>query len=318
MKQVGDILKAMPQVAPVKRRSAKIIVDAAVTIAADPQAVELAYMARQLVVCTLPHRDPGKVPVWVRRNGRATLGLVPGMDIDTGESYGYPYGILPRLVLFWISTEVVKKKQRRLELGKSLAHFMRELGLNSDNRGKRSDAYRLRAQMHRLFRCRISFQQSAEAEDGSVGMRWKDMDVAPEGELWWHPHQPLQDTLWGSWIELGERFYEAVLAAPVPVDMRALKALKNSPLALDLYAFLTHRVFRLKQTQFVPWVALQGQIGTDYTVVDEFARHAKAALKKVKLVYPGLRLRFSKGGFYLSPSLTAVPEKAKATASLTD
>lgn len=42
--------------------------------------------------------------------------------------------------------------------------------------------------------------------------------------------------------ELGEDFFKMVTASPVPVDMRALRALKRSPLALDLYAWLTYTV----------------------------------------------------------------------------
>jgi hypothetical protein len=38
---------------------------------------------------------------------------------------------------------------------------------------------------------------------------------------------------------LGENFFEAITAAPVPLDMRVLKTLKRSPLALDLYAWLS-------------------------------------------------------------------------------
>jgi hypothetical protein len=64
------------------------------------------------------------------------------------------------------------------------------------------------------------------------------MQIATRGEFWWSPRDPTQGALWGSWIELGERFFEAITAAPVPLDMRALKALKRSPLALDLYAWL--------------------------------------------------------------------------------
>ena len=47
------------------------------------------------------------------------------------------------------------------------------------------------------------------------------MQVAPEGVLWWDEKQPDQTTLWESWIQLGEKFFEAITAAPVPVDMRA-------------------------------------------------------------------------------------------------
>ena len=35
--------------------------------------VELAFLARQLVQITLPHTDPGDVPLWTRRNGNPTL-----------------------------------------------------------------------------------------------------------------------------------------------------------------------------------------------------------------------------------------------------
>src|ERR1017187_1398275 len=35
------------------------LVDAALAIQAEPDAAERAYMARQLVLCTLPHSDPG-------------------------------------------------------------------------------------------------------------------------------------------------------------------------------------------------------------------------------------------------------------------
>ena len=54
---------------------------------------------------------------------------------------------------------------------------------------------------------------------------------------------PKLQKIWESWIELGEKFYEAVTLSSVPVDLRALRALKRSPLALDLYAWLTYTAF---------------------------------------------------------------------------
>jgi hypothetical protein len=39
-----------------------------------------AFMARQLVQVTLPHRDPGKVEAWQRTNGNLTLVIRPGWD----------------------------------------------------------------------------------------------------------------------------------------------------------------------------------------------------------------------------------------------
>lgn len=131
------------------------------------------------------------------------------------------------------------------------------------------------------------------------------MDVAPKGELWWDLKQPEQAALWESWIELGEDFFNAVVAAPVPVDMRALRALKQSPLALDLYAWATYRAFvvsRKGAPQFVPWRSLMRQIGCDYSDVKDFKKNASKALKKVRAVYPGLKLKSKPGDLTYSPA----------------
>lgn len=280
----------------------------------DPDRTEAAFMARQLVQCTLPHRDPGDVPLWRRKSGDVSLAIQPGPDMKTGKLLGYPYGSLPRLLLFWITTEAVRNRSKRLELGNSLSAFMRELGLipASESGGKRSDAKRLRNQMQRLFGCRISFDQDLSRGDGTEGKRWLHMEVAPEGEYWWDPKQPAQGALWGSWIELGEKFFQAIISAPVPVDMRALRGLKRSPLALDLYSWATYRVYQVNRKgspTFIPWKGLMQQLGTEYSSVDDFVKYAKQAFRSVRTVYPNLKMGNARGGFWLHPSLTAVASR---------
>ena len=58
-----------------------------------------------------------------------------------------PYGNLPRLILAWLCTEVVRTGSREIVLGKSLSDFMRALGVYSSSGGKYT---RLRNQMKRL------------------------------------------------------------------------------------------------------------------------------------------------------------------------
>jgi hypothetical protein len=294
---------------PITRHHLKLL-DAAEAIRLDPDKTEAAFMARQLVQATLPHKNPGNVPLWTRRNGNLTLTIQPGQE--NGALLGYPYGTIPRLLLFWITTEAVKTKNRRLELGNSLTKFMRELGLNPDNgRGKRSDARRLRDQMERLFRARISFDQI------TLGKRaWVDMQVAPEGVLWWDERHPAQTTLWDSWIQLGEKFFEAITAAPVPVDMRALKALKRSPLALNLYAWATYTAFQTQksgQSRSISWELLHEQMGAEYDDVKDFGKKARFALRKVQAVYPDLGLTFEKGGVRVLPCNPAITIKLKSS-----
>ena len=75
------------------------LIDAAVDIRMSPEAVERSYMARQLVQCTLPHSDPGDVSVWASTNGHLTLAIRPYVDLKTRKPL-YPYGSIPRLLLF--------------------------------------------------------------------------------------------------------------------------------------------------------------------------------------------------------------------------
>ena len=105
------------------------LIDAAVEIRGAPDEAEIAFMARALVQATFPHSDPGAIPIWGRRNGNLTLTIKPDWEFDPkkGEPkcVGIPYGTIPRLLLFWITTEVVQTKSRRLELSDSLSAFMR-------------------------------------------------------------------------------------------------------------------------------------------------------------------------------------------------
>ena len=303
------------------------LLDAGDSIFAEPATEkDAAYIARELVQCTLPHKNPPKdKTVWTRKNGNLTLAIQSGYNIKTGEHYGIPYGTAPRLVLFWITTEAVRTKSRRLDLGSNLAGFMHELGLDPSRGGKRSDAKRLKEQMERLFRAKISFDRTTSRayvnKKGEIeqhhGKAWLDMQVAPKGELWWDEKEPEQTTLWGSWIELGEDFYTSITAAPVPVDVRALKALKKSPLALDLYAWLSHESYRAHKSgegRFISWSMLMEQLGTEYTDPKNFGTKAKAALRKVLVVYPALRLGDLRAGVRIDPqSFPAIKPREQVT-----
>lgn len=81
------------------------------------------------------HSDPGDVALWSRKNGSLTLTLEPYTDRKTLQHL-YPFGSIPRLLLFWIVTEATQKKSRHIQLGNSLDAFMREIGLKPRTGGR--------------------------------------------------------------------------------------------------------------------------------------------------------------------------------------
>lgn len=270
-----------------------------VALAIDDQAAvdagELGFMARSMTLCTLPHSKP-KEQEFIRKNGDYTMSML------APKAIGLPYGTLPRLLLAWISTEAVRTKSRTLTLGDSLSQFLKELGLSRSG-GPRGDITRLRDQMHRLFACNISCNYHTKDRDAGIGFM-----IADDYSLWWHPQEPDQAGLWESTLTLSEKFFNEITQSPVPIDMRALKALKRSPLALDVYIWLTFRTSYIQAGTCITWDQLQGQFGSEYKLGRQFKAAFVDALRKVQLVYSGANISTNDTGIMLQAGSTSVPK----------
>ena len=261
----------------------------------------LAYFARILVLATMPHSRP-KAAHFERTNGAFTMTMVAPPKV------GLPYGVIPRLVLAWLSTEAVRTQSRRIELGHSLSEFMRQLDMTPTG-GRWGSITRLKDQMTRLFSAAIMCSY-ADKDVGYGGLR--NFPVADRVDLWWDPQRPDDQTLWESSITLGERFYQELVEHPVPLDMRALKALRRSPLSLDIYMWLTYRMHTLRKPVVIPWKAIEAQFGAAYGHTRKFRYEFLRRLKDVMVVYPRVRITEVPGrGVRLSPSLTSVPSPAR-------
>ena len=250
---------------------------------------ELGFMARAMVQATLPHKKAAGNE-FSRKNGNYTLTLLAPSKI------GLPYGTVPRLLLAWLTTEAVRTKSRELELGDSLSGFMRELGLVPTG-GRWGSIGRVKDQARRLFSCTVSATYDDAAKHADMGYRLTDKSL-----LWWDTKDPDQAGLWQSTVTLSEAFFNEVVSRPIPVDMRALKALKRSPLALDAYCWLTYRASYAKRPSVIPWSALALQFGSDYAELRFFKRAFLAELRKVITVYGGVQVEATDEGLLVKPS----------------
>ena len=159
---------------------------------------DLGFMARLLALCSLPRTNPGDRLQYKRVNGPYTLVM-----FSSGETK-LPYGNLPRLLLAWVCTEAVRTQSRELILGRSLADFMRSVGVYDDGGAVRR---RLRDQMQRLFRSYVELSY-----EDAHGSRFVNSAIAKRGEFWWdikHPGPVLamgeQDRAWRGVLSRGYR-----------------------------------------------------------------------------------------------------------------
>lgn len=254
----------------------------------------LGFMARAMVQATLPHSKVAGNE-FTRINGNYSLSIMAPSAI------GLPYGTIPRLLLAWLTTEAVKTKSRELELGDSLSGFMAEMDMMPTG-GRWGSITRLKDQSRRLFASSIT----AVYESGP-GFAVINQAVADRAQFWWDNKHPEQAGLWKSTVTLSENFFNEVIDRPVPIDMRAIRALKKSPLALDIYTWLTYRMSYLKSPTVVSWAGVAMMLGSSYAELRDFKKAFLNELRKVMLVYPNANVEVLPDGLRIKPSLTHIP-----------
>lgn len=253
----------------------------------------LGFMARALIQATLPHSQQS-CNEFERVNGNFRLSIL------APKSIGLPYGSIPRILLAWLVTEAVRTKKREIVLGHTLSEFMQQLDLMPTG-GRWGSITRLRDQMRRLFASSISCTY-----DDSKNWAIRNVQPISKANLWWDPKQLEKNSLFESTLTLGEDFFNEAIDNPIPIDMGALKALKKSPLALDIYCWLTYRMSYLKQNTTIHWVGLRTQFGSNYATDAQGLRNFKRAfikeLKKIHIFYSHAKIELSNDGLILKPS----------------
>ena len=98
----------------------------------------------------------------------------------------------------------------------------------------------------------------------------------------------------------------------MPLDLNTLTALKRSPLGLDLYLWLTYRMFALRAPLRLSWRQVYRQFGadpskaSDNNTVQAFRYKVLRELKKIKLAWTGLNYATAPGVLILLPSTSTI------------
>jgi Plasmid encoded RepA protein len=214
-----------------------------------------------------------------------------------------PYGVHPRLILAHINTEAVQRRTRFIDLEGSAARFMERIGVRSFGR----DFYTFRQQMKAIA--------AAQFLMGYTDIHGRDTTLQTQPVkrfAGWTTTQDGQGALWPAEMELSQDYYDDLLKHAVPLDARAMIALKHSALAIDAYSFLAKRLHTLTRPTRIAYAHFHEQFGQEYKSLKDFSREWKKAVATAKFVYPMAKITPTKGGLILEPSpppITGQPPK---------
>lgn len=243
---------------------------------------------------------------FMRQSGAAWVNVQAGY-LDEGKGpvlQPIPYGVMPRLSLAWLSTFAVRNKEREIPIGDSAAEFLRLMGMESDGRRYAT----LRKQMHALAAVRLQL--------GFKGRTYNGQPVQ-QFDAWVSNKDTKLRALWPGVVVLSEDYYGSLIESAVPLDNRALHALKGSALALDVYAWLAHRLHRIEgRGVILHWKAIREQFAQEYKGKDpdkNFKKEFLPVLKKVLAVYPQAKVKAVTGGVLLLGSPPPIAYKGGPT-----
>ena len=101
---------------------------------------------------------------------------------------------------------------------------------------------------------------------------------------------------------LSSVLFESILERSAPLSTAAIRQLRKSPMDLDVYAWLVHRLFTLSRPSTITWEQLSGQFGHSYAEQRKFRHFFLDSLKRVLAVYPEARVKPAAVGLILMPS----------------
>jgi hypothetical protein len=279
------------------------LIDAATEIYDMAGSKDMAFMHAVFCHVGLP-RSKVDGREFMRRSGAAWLNVQAGY-LDEGNGpviQPIPYGALPRLALAHVSTQAVRHRTREIPVGDSAAQFLSMMGMDRGEGGRRYST--LRKQMHALAACRLQ-----------LGFKGRTFNGHPveQFDAWLLNKDTKQRVLWPGLLVLSEPFYNSLLEGAVPLDLRALHALKGSALALDTYTWFAHRLHRIEGRGItIHWSSLREQFAQEYTGPEADKNFKDAFMpqfKKVLDVYPEAKVTPVSGGLLLMSSPPPIPHK---------
>ena len=274
-----------------------------------------AFLHSALCAMSLPTKRPkDETKPIVREDGKYALAINPRPVLQNANgksvmrSLGVPYGAYPRVALIYLLSQAVLKQSRDVYLGRNFTEWMRRLGYQTVSYGPRGTANLMREQVDRLLACEWQIRwDGTEADDNAFAVR--DVKISNEyaGTL-------DKNGAFAREIRMSEAFYSHLIDHAVPLNEIAVRELKGTPTALDLYTYLAYRLPRIDSNkgQVISWDQLAKHLGNEADN-KRFRQTVRETMQLVSAVYPNANVDLSGRTVVLHPSPAPLERKLVGT-----
>ncbi len=255
------------------------------------------FLHSALCAMSLPvRRPPDEHAPIIRQDGQYTLVINPKPVVETVngqqrlQSLGVPYGSLPRLVLIHIMTEAVRTKSRHVVLGATFTDWMRRMGFRTISYGPRGSATLIKEQLDRLLACEWMIRWDSPAEQTEREFGIKEIKLTNE-----YVGVDRKNGAFLREILMTEGFFDHLRQHAVPLNETAIRQIRDSATALDLYTWLAYRLPRIssKRPAAITWQQLAVHFGNDGKNIRKFRQTVRDAWERqVSAVYPEAKADF--------------------------
>ena len=270
-----------------------------------------AFLHSALCAMSLPTKRPkdDTQPI-VREDGKYALAINPRpvlQNIDgksVMRSLGVPYGAYPRVALIYLLSQAVMKQSRDVYLGRNFTEWMRRLGYQTVSYGPRGTANLMREQVDRLLACEWQIRwDGTDTDDNAFAVR--DVKISNEyaGSL-------DKNGSFAREIRMSEAFFSHLIEHAVPLNEVAIRELKGTPTALDLYTYLAYRLPRIgsDKGQIISWDQLAKHLGNEADS-KRFRQTVRETMQIVSAVYPNANVDLTGRKVVLHPSPAPMERK---------
>ena len=199
---------------------------------------------------------------------------------------GIPFGGIARIIVLYVNSIAVKYRSKQITLGKSIRDFVTTLGY-APTYVKDGTNDQVLSQLEKLFFTTWFNERTIKtqcADGNSIVENQNSRFHIFDGTITFEEVVSDLSMNASAMVVLSDNYFDEILKHPVPLSLEAIRKLKKSPLALDLYCFIAYRA---NSNKLIPikYVDLQKQFGSSSSTW-RFKEQLQRAGDLVQKVWP--------------------------------